>query len=617
MYKTISSVGAIAALAATVTAHGTVTGVSINDQFITGFKLDFYYAKKNNGQIPQHIGWYAENTDNGFVGPSDYGNPDIICHKSASPDLSSDTLAKVEAGGTVTFDWTQWAQSHVGPLLTYVASYTGDISAVKKETLEWVKIDEAGYESDQWAAIKMTNQNNSWPVTVPKNLAPGKYVFRHEAIALHSAGQANGAQNYPQCLNIEVTGSGTEKPKGVVGTKLYTATDPGILFNVYTPNIDYKIPGPPLFGSGSSGSSSGSSGSGSPKPGPSNSTPSSTAGPFSHEKPVVTPAPASKIGGTSTNSGKSPKHNAGTPSNGGAKGNIGTPVNDNGAPPSGNVDTPKNGGTPTSGGNDGDSSYGNGGNPFGPKGGKPPVSGGASPNGFPGFPGGSPPSGFPGFPDGGFPGFPDGGFPSGAPFPGGFPGGAPPNGAPFPDGFPGGFPGDKPCPSDAPSNGGKAPSNGAPTNNKPAPGTGSAPGKGPSPSKNTPSNGTPASGSSSGSNNPFQGGFSFPDGKPANDGKPNANTPTNGKGHAASPSPTPTAAAAGKAGASSNTGGSSYSGTGGSAASSSGAPPSGDSGLPKVFTVDQFIKWLEKVAGQTDSTDGKKARRHARAFSRL
>lgn len=203
MYKTLSSLGAIAALAATATAHGTVTGVTINNQFTTGFKLDFYYAKKNNGQIPEHIGWYAEDTDNGFVGPSDYGSPDIICHKNASPDLSSDKLAKVEAGGTITFDWTQWPQSHVGPLLTYVASYTGDISAVKKETLEWVKIDEAGYEGGQWAAIKMISQNNSWPVTVPKNLAPGKYVFRHEAIALHSAGQANGAQNYPQCKSCK------------------------------------------------------------------------------------------------------------------------------------------------------------------------------------------------------------------------------------------------------------------------------------------------------------------------------------------------------------------------------------------------------------------------------
>lgn len=34
--------------------------------------------------------------------------------------------------------------------------------------------------------------------TVPQHLAPGNYVLRHEIIALHAAGQANGAQNYPQ-----------------------------------------------------------------------------------------------------------------------------------------------------------------------------------------------------------------------------------------------------------------------------------------------------------------------------------------------------------------------------------------------------------------------------------
>lgn len=199
MYKTLSFLGAITALAATATAHGTVTGVNINNNFVQGFLLDYYYTKKYNGQIPPHIGWYAENLDNGFVAPSDYGNPDIICHKNASPDLSSDTMAKVEAGGIVTFDWTKWPESHVGPLLTYVASYTGNISAVKKEELKWVKIDAHGYENGQWAAIKMIGQNNTWPVTVPTNLAAGKYVFRHEIIALHSAGQANGAQNYPQC----------------------------------------------------------------------------------------------------------------------------------------------------------------------------------------------------------------------------------------------------------------------------------------------------------------------------------------------------------------------------------------------------------------------------------
>lgn len=199
MYKTITSLSAIAALAATATAHGTTNGVTIDGVYTGGFKLDYYYAKQNNGPIPEHIGWYAENLDNGFVEPNAYGTADIICHKAASPEGSSDSLAKVAAGGTVEFHWTAWPESHMGPVITYVAPYTGDIASVDKTTLKWAKIQEDGYANGEWAAVKMISQNNTWPVTVPSTLAAGKYVFRHEIIALHGAGSANGAQNYPQC----------------------------------------------------------------------------------------------------------------------------------------------------------------------------------------------------------------------------------------------------------------------------------------------------------------------------------------------------------------------------------------------------------------------------------
>ncbi|KAF1833856.1 hypothetical protein BDW02DRAFT_358887 [Decorospora gaudefroyi] len=255
MYKTITSLSAVAALAATVTAHGIVTGVSIDGAWEQGFVLDYYYAKQYGGDIPEHIGWYAENLDNGFVEPSAYGSPDIICHKNASPEGSSDTMASVAAGGVVEFSWTDWPESHVGPVITYVAPYTGDIADVNKEELKWTKIEGAGYENGEWAAVKMIGQNNTWPVTVPESLAAGKYVFRHEIIALHAAGDENGAQNYPQCLNIEVTGSGTETPSdGVVGTELYKSDDAGILFNPYTPTIDYPVPGPALWSGAGSGS---------------------------------------------------------------------------------------------------------------------------------------------------------------------------------------------------------------------------------------------------------------------------------------------------------------------------------------------------------------------------
>lgn len=83
---------------------------------------------------------------------------------------------------------------------------------------------------------------------IPKNLKAGNYVLRHEIIALHGASSDNGAQLYPQCLNIKVSGSGSVAPAGgVAGTSLYKRTDPGILFNVYNNPTSYTIPGPALW----------------------------------------------------------------------------------------------------------------------------------------------------------------------------------------------------------------------------------------------------------------------------------------------------------------------------------------------------------------------------------
>lgn len=61
------------------------------------------------------------------------------------------------------------------------------------------------------------------------------------------------------CVNLQVTGDGTDLPDGTLGTALYTETDPGILFNLYTTFSSYTMPGPDIpsvfGGSGSSDSS--------------------------------------------------------------------------------------------------------------------------------------------------------------------------------------------------------------------------------------------------------------------------------------------------------------------------------------------------------------------------
>jgi cellulase len=103
------------------------------------------------------------------------------------------------------------------------------------------------YNTQVWASQKLIDNGNSWTTTIPKSLAPGNYVVRHEIIALHGASSANGAQNYPQCFNLKVTGSGTANPTGVAGTALYKSTDPGIHFNPYTTITSYPMPGPTVW----------------------------------------------------------------------------------------------------------------------------------------------------------------------------------------------------------------------------------------------------------------------------------------------------------------------------------------------------------------------------------
>lgn len=235
-----------AAMAGTAAAHGLVSNFQTDGKNNQGFILDYYYQKVNTGKFPDVAGWYAENLDNGFIEPNAFNTVNINCHKNAAPGAIT---ASVKAGGTIKFQWTTWPHG-LGPMITYVASCKGDCSKADKSTLEWVKIDEKGinYSTQKWAAQEMMDAGNSWTVKVPSTLAPGNYVFRHETIALHGAGSANGAQAYPQCINIAVTGSGTKQlPAGTRGVNLYKATDPGILLNPYTTITNYVIPGPKLW----------------------------------------------------------------------------------------------------------------------------------------------------------------------------------------------------------------------------------------------------------------------------------------------------------------------------------------------------------------------------------
>lgn len=96
----------------------------------------------------------------------------------------------------------------------------------------------------------MIDNNSSWVVKIPSTLASGNYVLRHEIIALHSAKESDGAQNYPQCFNLAITGTGSLQPTGTPGKALYHKTAAGILVNIYKEVTSYVVPGPTMIAAG-------------------------------------------------------------------------------------------------------------------------------------------------------------------------------------------------------------------------------------------------------------------------------------------------------------------------------------------------------------------------------
>ncbi|KAL3465556.1 glycoside hydrolase [Aspergillus heterothallicus] len=240
----LSTLAGVLASASLVAGHGYVTQISIDGEVYGGWLADSYPYQQDP---PDVYGWTTTVTDNGFVAPDAFSTGDIICHRGATPAALS---APVEAGSTIEVTWNTWPESHKGPIINYLASCNGDCSAVDKTGLEFVKIQADALidaSTNTWITDELIENSFKTTVTIPASIAPGNYVLRHEIIALHSAGQENGAQSYPQCFNLVVSGSGTDSPAGTLGTSLYTPTDAGILYDIYSGNTEYTIPGPELY----------------------------------------------------------------------------------------------------------------------------------------------------------------------------------------------------------------------------------------------------------------------------------------------------------------------------------------------------------------------------------
>lgn len=244
----------------TIAAHGRIALIEADGVTYTGWDPALA-AGVDPSTLPPIPAWSASNLGNVFVPPQDFNTTDITCHFNATPGQA---YVNIQAGHSINMQWNEWPSSHKGPVMTYLAACNGSCTTVDKTKLQFVKIDELGWinSSDPlnedlggtWASDILIEKNFTWTTQLPQNLAPGNYVIRHEIIALHLANDTDGAQNYPQCLNIHVTqstavASSTDDSVtgGEVAPKFYTPTDPGIFFDVHRILTGYPIPGPAMW----------------------------------------------------------------------------------------------------------------------------------------------------------------------------------------------------------------------------------------------------------------------------------------------------------------------------------------------------------------------------------
>ncbi|KAH6657958.1 glycosyl hydrolase family 61-domain-containing protein [Truncatella angustata] len=195
----------------------------------------------------------------------DVTSKDLVCNAGTSAVSSK---CDVTAGSTVTVEMHQQPNdrscsneaiggAHYGPVLVYMSAVSDASTADGSDG--WFKVFEDTWSSagssgsdDNWGTKDLNTCCGKMDVKIPTDLAPGDYLPRAEAIALHAAGSSGGAQFYVTCYQVTVSGSGTATVTDtVLFPGAYAAEDAGILINIYQAMTTYEAPGPAVYSGGS------------------------------------------------------------------------------------------------------------------------------------------------------------------------------------------------------------------------------------------------------------------------------------------------------------------------------------------------------------------------------
>ncbi|KAJ0415821.1 hypothetical protein BJY00DRAFT_304644 [Aspergillus carlsbadensis] len=165
-----------------------------------GYLLIDTYSYESNP--PEIIARLTTANDIGYVAPTAYDDPDIICYLGTGPSALTAEVA-LEDGTRNLFK-----NDEMGLL---------DTSAVP----------------GTWASNELIGANFSRALTIPSNIKSGNYVLRHGIITLHGEGTFNPA--------------GTATTAGTPETELCRDADPGIYVSIWNSLSRYEIPGLALF----------------------------------------------------------------------------------------------------------------------------------------------------------------------------------------------------------------------------------------------------------------------------------------------------------------------------------------------------------------------------------
>jgi len=197
--------------------------------------------------------------DPSYDGPiTDVTSNYLACNGGSNPTTPSSYVVNVNAGSTVQAVWRHTLTSdatdvidpsHKGPVQAYLKKVTNATTDPGYGS-GWFKISEAGLDvsTQDWAVTDLIANQGLQNIPIPSCIEDGQYLLRAEIIALHAASSSGGAQFYMECAQINVSGgSGAKTPTTVSLPGAYSASDPGILINIYQTLTSYTIPGPTPF----------------------------------------------------------------------------------------------------------------------------------------------------------------------------------------------------------------------------------------------------------------------------------------------------------------------------------------------------------------------------------